>query len=362
MAEVLHERDSSEHTAVPEHRRAKIRYWLLYLSTVTVVICLILEGAVRLLGIAPPLPAHVSVADPYLPYKPLPLSVGYAHTKEFDCEYRHNSLGFRDVEHSLDKPKGVFRILALGDSFTYGSGVSFQDTYLRRLERMLNSREGQHPKVEIINAGIYRYFPEPERILLEHYGVNFSPDLIILAFLPNDIVDTHLGIDAVKINQSGQLITRGAQGTGRLTTFLYTHSHVFRILFNRFNPPGDNGAQHLIWDDIYKPDWFFEKDWKTVESEYQKIVGIADAIKAHVVLMHIPQQGPWDEKHSYPALRLGEWSARNGVTFVDTLPAMKEASKVNRLYYEVDGHCRPAGHEVIAQTLFEKLTGEQLVP
>ena len=162
-------------SARPGSRRAKIRFWLFYLSTVPVAILLVLECAVRLLGVAPSLPGHKNVADPYLPFRPRPLFVSQGHTKEYDCEYGNNSLGFRDVEHAAEKPEGVFRILVLGDSFTYGAGVAFEETYPRRLEAMLNGRRGPHPKVEVINAGVYRYFPEAERLLLEHYGRDFSP-------------------------------------------------------------------------------------------------------------------------------------------------------------------------------------------
>ena len=126
-------------------------------------------------------------------------------TDEFDYSYRHNSVGFRDVEHALSKPDGVFRILGLGDSFTYGAGAAFEETYLYRLEAMLDQRTGDHPTVEIIKAGISRFYPESERILFEQYGVHYSPDLVVIGFVPNDVIDACLGIDAVTV-EGGRLV------------------------------------------------------------------------------------------------------------------------------------------------------------
>jgi len=161
----------------------------LVFSIVTILIGLavgfmIVETVVRVLRLEPALAKEYAnnVADPYLPYKPKPLSVTPDHsvTGEFDCEYRHNSFGFRDREHTLEKGENVFRILGLGDSFTYGIGVGFEATYLYRLEAMLNTRPGEHPPIEIIKAGIPRYYPEPQRILLGRYGKDYSPDFLNL--------------------------------------------------------------------------------------------------------------------------------------------------------------------------------------
>jgi hypothetical protein len=53
---------------------------------------------------------------------------------------------------------------------------------------------------------------------------------------------------------------------------------------------------------------------------------------------------------------------KEGISFIDVLPAMKEASKYETLYWKKDGHCNSAGYRVIAETVYSKLIDEQLVP
>ena len=88
---------------------------------------LAVELLVRILGIAPPLSGQVAglVSDSLIPFKHAPHSVsrGRSESDEFDFEYRHNALGFRDLDRGTTKPPDVRRVVALGDSFTYGEGT-----------------------------------------------------------------------------------------------------------------------------------------------------------------------------------------------------------------------------------------------
>ena len=55
-------------------------------------------------------------------------------TSEFTFTAKTNSLGFRDYEYSLNK-NSKYRILVLGDSFTFGWGVEIENTWIKVLEK-----------------------------------------------------------------------------------------------------------------------------------------------------------------------------------------------------------------------------------
>jgi len=341
------------------------------LALVTVLVSLSLsflgiEVLLRLLSRPPTFPRQHYVRDPYLPYKPKPLGVtsGPPPSGGAPQEYRHNSFGFRDVEHAPEKGEHVFRILGLGDSFTYGSGATFEETYLYRLEAMLNGRRGEHPHVEIIKAGIPRYYPEPERILLENYGWRYSPDLILVGFLPNDVIDTYFGLNAVTLDSEGYLISREAAELGPVAEWLYKKSYVARMALRRYTDYRSAKRYQPHDEDVFRENGFHEKDWRKVESEFAKMAAIAMRLHSRLVLVYIPQQGPWGEEQDYPGRRLSAWASRNGVGAVDVLPGMMRAASATRqpLYYKNDGHCTPAGYAVVAQEIFDYLTTNDLVP
>ena len=348
----------------PAHRAL---FFALYLLVTVTVICTILEIAARVRHQAPPLDNQwaENVSDPHLPYRPRPHAQmrGRSATGEFEYEYVQNAEGFRDVDHVLAKPPGSFRIVGLGDSFTYGAGAPYDSTYLARLEVNLNARPGNHPHVEIVKMGIGRYFPEPERLLLQYYGLAYQPDLVLVGFLPNDLIDTFLGLGAVAVDPSGYLVSKDAARLGRVGTWLYVHSHYCRVMLAKTlqrkrlaEPPGDGSK-------IYEDGGLHEADWLTIEAEYSRMKQLCDAHGARLAIVHIPQAPPWTAQHDYPAIRLRRWAAARDVLVIDALPALQEAAAgAARLYYEQDGHCTPAGYRVLAQAIQSGLEAAGAVP
>ena len=65
--------------------------------------------------------------------------------------FRTNAQGWKDREHTLAKPEPTFRIVVLGDSYTYGV-VPMDQQYTTRVEAML--RERGWPQCEVISIGV----------------------------------------------------------------------------------------------------------------------------------------------------------------------------------------------------------------
>ncbi len=98
--------------------------------------------------------------------------------REYRIDVKISSQGFRDREHNTITEK--FRILGLGDSFTFGEGVELKDTYLARLEEKLSG------KADIIKAGVPGYNTAQEILLLKRLIPLYKPDLVILALIPQE--------------------------------------------------------------------------------------------------------------------------------------------------------------------------------
>ncbi len=100
---------------------------------------------------------------------------------------RINSYGWRDKEWSIKKPINTYRIAVLGDSFVEAFQVEMDRTSLALTESQLNNN--QHNKVELMNFGRSGFTQTEELLVLKNCVSQFSPDMVVLFFSPNDIGD-----------------------------------------------------------------------------------------------------------------------------------------------------------------------------
>lgn len=104
--------------------------------------------------------------------------------------YWNNALGLNDEEFEVPKPPGRFRILALGDSFTYGH-VPYPQTAMTVLEARLRAAcSGQG--LDVLNFGLGEAEVHDYRTIATLGLTTYAPDLILINFYAgNDAPDLY---------------------------------------------------------------------------------------------------------------------------------------------------------------------------
>lgn len=105
------------------------------------------------------------------------------HAETFGRRLTINSKGLRDREYAVKKPVGTTRILVLGDSFAWGYGVSDEDIFTEVLEAKLNDHNRNY---EVLNTGVSGWGTDQEYLYLKQEGLQYSPDVVLLAFFLNN--------------------------------------------------------------------------------------------------------------------------------------------------------------------------------
>jgi hypothetical protein len=114
-------------------------------------------------------------------------------TREGRALVRISSQGLRDREHPTIKPSGTYRIAILGDSYAEAMQVPIDDTFWKVLEAELSAcRRFTGRQVEAINFGVAGYGTAQELLTLRHRVWDYSPDLVLLAFLTGNDVRNNL--------------------------------------------------------------------------------------------------------------------------------------------------------------------------
>lgn len=144
----------------------------------------------------------VEIGFRFLPDSPKPIASAARPYQYFLPE--HNE-GRHDYAHSPTKPAGNFRIIVIGDSFTYGDKMQFYDTFSKRLERMLNLNEQQR-KVEVLNWGKPGYSTMHEIVQVRRAVTEYNPDLILLQVTLNDLDAVPYRVSHSYQNSQGQII------------------------------------------------------------------------------------------------------------------------------------------------------------
>lgn len=108
-------------------------------------------------------------------------------------EVTSNSLGLREREIPLEKDPGEYRIVCLGDSWTFGFGVRVEEAFPRVLEAHLGKKFPRR-NVTVINAGMSGAEYSQGYVMLCQIALQYHPDLVICCGYRGDVAMPSLDV------------------------------------------------------------------------------------------------------------------------------------------------------------------------
>lgn len=100
--------------------------------------------------------------------------------------FRTNKEGNRGGEMVSPKPKGIFRVVFLGDSVTFGYFVEENETFVKVTESLLQGKKGKS-RAEAVNAGVSGLSVGEILAHLKKRALAWEPDLVVWVFYSNDL-------------------------------------------------------------------------------------------------------------------------------------------------------------------------------
>ena len=128
--------------------------------------------------------------DGYVGWRPIPNQE--SRFGEKNISYKINSFGCRDREWTMPRDDdGVFRVVLLGNSLTFGTGVLIEETWGRQLEKRIKERDarlGIQREVVVMNSSSQGFVLEQMVRTYGRFARAFRPDLVLIGTVPHDIV------------------------------------------------------------------------------------------------------------------------------------------------------------------------------
>lgn len=251
-------------------------------------------------------------------------------------EFTTNAQGFRGPLVGWDKPEGTYRILAIGDSYTWGDGVPDDAVWVRLLEEDLS---GCAP-VEVINAGFVGRNTVGEADYLDGKGARLSPDLVLVGAEPGDAMDI-LQLDRDWDNRAAMMAGSRpgwlVKGTGWSRVWrLYFGSRIARVSRGITRPEDPEGA------------------WQRVRESLRRMDAICAGAGCRLLVFGVAPTP--DDAWSMERLATEVDQAGLGATWFEAGPKVDERGS-GPGWWQIpgDGHYTVEGNRVLAEVIRDEL-------
>jgi hypothetical protein len=263
------------------------------------------------------------------------------------------------------KKEGEFRILALGDSYTWGDGVDDKTKlWPEVLEKNLRETYKKN-NINVINMGICGLTTVNEFELLIRVGQALEPDLVIIEYLINDVLPSGPNLMRVGEEWLSKSKRLNLISNKKIHGFFEKYSYFYEFINFRYLALQRKMAGSLDWPDLYRDDF---PGWMACKKAMSGFGYWASQKKVKVVLAIFPifYEGKWTIQ-DYPNENLYDKAYRaaesSGLNAMYLLPAYIAKDKNFREWTvsPANGHPNEEAHAIAAQAIGDFIVKNNLI-
>ncbi|MFQ5605991.1 MAG: hypothetical protein ACE5HS_22190 [bacterium] len=290
----------------------------------------------------------------------IPYFDGRMVSGEFDVSIRLNSQGLREnVEFGGDNHGEPLQVILLGDSFMFGWGVEFNQSFASHLAKYLSTFTKQ--KVVVNTLAVPGTGQLSQLAILKRVS-HPAPDIILTGMYLTDHVAS--GHDLIEnLNEFHQFKSHSSKTQltdddnskldrlRQIRRWLKRHSNLFRYVETRLGAiflAKFSRAIHLESDPQV-----MESAWTLTDSILVELKESAREIRALFAIQYIPNMLDVIQNNLNPYDRLSAICDQRGIPIapnpIELFNPSVASGKISDYYYTGDGHWTTQAHEVAAR-------------
>jgi lysophospholipase L1-like esterase len=259
---------------------------------------------------------------------------------------RLNADGLRDVDYG-PKQGGTYRILLLGDSFTFGSGVEDDEAIWPALVEKALAERRPLPAVtrwEVLNAGIAGSLTHQWVEAYAYLGERFRPDLVVAVFFLRDGTQLERGTAAIVAAERARI---AADPLARVSV-------AYRYLLERRAAIDIGGKLERFFVDSYVGAPAETAEWERAQHNLLALREMASAAGARFGIAVFPvlyglEREPYPFQPAMDALE--RFCAARGIPHVSLLPAFRHRHAPDLWVSDANQHPNAEGHRLAADAM-----------
>ena len=360
----------------------------IWMTALVSVICFAVLDLAAAYVFIPPRSPHLT-ADEIVHHRHAPHIVSRIESRDYSTIATMNNFGLRGPDITKRRSEGEYRILMLGDSFTFGTGVEDHQAFPALLERRLNA--AGDGRFRVLNGGVESYAPVLSELFLRTYLADVDIDMVVLNFDMSDLLQEVAYRAVAKFDAAGNVVAVPGRGT---SGFSEDDDHVIRIAKN---------IRAWIDRHMYLTRWLLYYVYRALPKRAEPDVLDVVEVANEELLAHTLKGDTRDRREQWAAVfdsiarlkrycdRRGirflltvypwghqvsddEWvpgrnvfipegaiasdqtvrtmevlSRREGIEMLNFFPAFRQARGTGPIYFARDMHWRPIGHEIVAE-------------